>query len=178
MGVDSDKRALVFERSPDPRAYVVGAAAQVREWHQAVDRIAAGHDGHRVALVEAPLTPPLPAAPPPTFTASARIRSFRPETVTVEVDTSAAGLLVLAEPFFPGWNATVNGRETACVPVNGWMRGVPVPAGPSAVVFRFHCTRLVSGALLSRAAVSALLAAIVLSRRRAPPPSVRSAGSA
>ena len=36
---------------------------------------------------------------------------------------------MLAEPWYPGWTAEVNGHTAAVIPANGWMRAVPVPAG-------------------------------------------------
>ena len=57
------------------------------------------------------------------------ITSFEPEHVVLEVEASAPALLVLAEAWYPGWRATVDGDPAAVYPANGWMRAVPVPVG-------------------------------------------------
>ena len=84
------------------------------------------------------------------------------------VDTQAPrpGLLVVAEAYYPGWTATVNGSPASCLPVNGWMRGVPIPAGASEVAFHFHSTFLVPGALLSSCTLVLLVAVLLAGGRR------------
>ena len=42
----------VFRRPEDPRAYLTSAVRRVSHWREAVDAMAAGHDFHRIALVE------------------------------------------------------------------------------------------------------------------------------
>ena len=49
-----------------------------------------------------------------------------------------AGLLVLSDTYFPGWQATVNGEAGEIHPTNIAFRGVVVGAGPTEVVFRYR----------------------------------------
>jgi uncharacterized membrane protein YfhO len=77
------------------------------------------------------------------------ITSFDPERVVLETDASAPALLVLAEAWYPGWSATVDGSPAAVVPANAWMRAVSVPAGRHQVELRFRSRWLLPGALLS-----------------------------
>jgi len=156
LGWDPADGALRLNPSSDPRAYVVGAARVVADWHEAIRALAAGHDFHREALVEAPLEIPLGGAP-----GAARITHFAPESIEVEASSPGAGLLVLAEPWYPGWGARVDGAPAPCLPANGWMRAVPVPAGTSRVELRYRENRLAAGAAVSLAA-AALLAAVAL----------------
>ena len=54
---------------------------------------------------------------------------------------TSKSLLVLAEPWYPGWTAKVNDTVSAEVlPVNGWMRGIVVPAGDGRVVLEYQPT--------------------------------------
>lgn len=68
---------------------------------------------------------------------------------------------MLAEPWFPGWSATVNGATVPCVPANAWMRAVAVPEGKSEVVFAFRSTYLAHGAALSLLGLWAIVALLV-----------------
>jgi hypothetical protein len=154
--MDPATRQGRLRRDPDPRAYLAYAAERVDDWHRAVDRMRDGHDFHRVALVEMPLALPASAGPPGT----AIIERFAPEAVTVRADASAPALLVLAEAWYPGWTATVDGAAAPCLPANAWMRGVPVPAGAHEVTFTFHSTRLRAGATLSIVTLALVLAAL------------------
>ncbi|WP_291784157.1 hypothetical protein [Cecembia sp.] len=56
-----------------------------------------------------------------------------------EVDAQEAGLVVFSEIFYPkGWIATVGGVESPIIRANYLLRGIQVPEGKSAVVFKFE----------------------------------------
>jgi hypothetical protein len=156
----------LFNPRPDPRAYLVTAARRVRDSEEATAWMRGGHDFHRTALVEGAVG--LPDAPglgleSQADEAHATIVHFAPERIVVATKSAAPALLVLAEPWYPGWSARVNGTPAPCLPVNAWMRGVSVPAGTSEVVVTFQSTYLLPGLLIS---VVALIAALVLALRR------------
>jgi hypothetical protein len=144
-------QGLVVRPEPDPRAYLATAARAVEGWESAVSLMREGHDFHRVALLETPL--PLPSEPPAGARPRARIEAFAPERIAVRTEGTEPGVLVLAEPWYPGWEATVDGRRAPCAPANAWMRAVPVPAGSHEVVLRFRSRRLRAGWALSGAAL-------------------------
>ena len=125
----------------------------------------AGHDFHHIALVEQSLVLPAPPAPSSREDGVA-ITRFEPERISVAVETSSPALLVLAEPWYPGWSALVNGLPAPCIPANSWMRAVPVPAGKSQVVLTFHSTYLALGAVISLATL-ALIVFLLVWRRTA-----------
>jgi hypothetical protein len=164
MGLDPATRQARLRAHPDPRAYLASAAEVVPDWRQAVERMRAGHDFHRVALVEAPVDLPSTGSAP----GSAAITAFAPETITIATRAEVPALLVLAEPWYPGWTATVDGAAAPCLPANAWMRAVPVPAGMHQVVLRFHSTRLRAGAVLSLLTLAAVLGVLLESRLRRP----------
>jgi hypothetical protein len=145
---------------PDPRAYVVSCAETLPTWHDAVARQAAGYDVHHCALVEeaqAGYIPGLLAA------GSARIVSFAPERVVVAAESEGDALLVLAEAWYPGWRARIDGHDLPCLPVNAWMRAAVIPPGRHTVVFDYRSRFLWPGALVT---VSSLIAIVVAGRRR------------
>jgi hypothetical protein len=154
-GLDPVRGQLGKRRAPDPRAYVATSVRQVRDDGEATRLMREGHDFHATALVEQAIGLPSSA---PRHVGSATVEHFAPETITVAVTTDAPGLLVLAEPWFPGWSASVEGRTAPCIVANAWMRAVPVPAGRSRVVFTFRSTYLAAGAALSLLALVVLLA--------------------
>jgi hypothetical protein len=78
------------------------------------------------------------------------VRYRRPDNDTLVVDVAGhAGLLVVAESYDVGWSAAVDGRRATIVLVNGYQRGVFVPAGSREVVFRYCPAGLTLGAVLS-----------------------------
>ena len=68
------------------------------------------------------------------------IIGYEETLVTVRVKSPAPAYLLLKDAFYPGWAATVNGAPTPIYRANLLFRAVPVPAGDSAVVFRFEPT--------------------------------------
>lgn len=76
-----------------------------------------------------------------------------PERVVLRVRATAPGFLFLADEYFPGWTATVNGQAQDIVPANHSFRLVAVPAGESEVVFTYRPLSLRIGAVVSAIAV-------------------------
>jgi hypothetical protein len=105
-----------------------------------------------------------PSSPPPRGTPATIVRD-EPHVVEVEATLGAPGLVVLADSFYPGWRATVDGREADIVPVNHLFRGVAAPAGTHRVLFEYRPASVRYGALIS--AVGLVLAGVAaLAARR------------
>jgi uncharacterized membrane protein YfhO len=68
----------------------------------------------------------------------ARIISWRPDRVQVEVESTYPGLLILHEAYYPGWVAEVDGQPARIVRTNVLFRGVEVADGRHVVEFRFE----------------------------------------
>jgi hypothetical protein len=166
-GMDPGSGEATVAADPDPRAFLV-YGAEVADYGTVLNRLAQGHDVHRCALLEKPLAEPLPpenALPGrPAF-----IRRFEPDSLLVELEAKASALLVVAEAWYPGWRAEVDGRVCACVPANIWMRTVPVPAGRHQVRLYFRQNYLLPGLLISLVSASLVLVALAKPRRPVPP---------
>jgi hypothetical protein len=92
----------------------------------------------RMAVVESP--PPLPLAPvegPAVNPGNATVATYENITVTVQARALTNALLVLGDKYFKGWRATIDGKQTAIVPVNLVLRGVYVTPGDHTVEFIF-----------------------------------------
>lgn len=81
--------------------------------------------------------------------ATASIQDVSPERVVATLQTPARGVLVLADSFSPDWTVEIDGRPADLVPVNGFMRGVPVPEGDHIVEFQYRPVFLYAGSVLS-----------------------------
>ena len=73
------------------------------------------------------------------------------------------GMVILADSYYPGWQATVDGRSAPIWEAYGAIRGVVVPAGDHQVEFRFRPGSVYLGAGLF---LLGLLATGVLVLRR------------
>lgn len=83
----------------------------------------------------APTTPsPVPSA----VAGEARIVDYQRNSVSIEVDSASAGVLVLHDVYYPGWEVTVDGKRQPLLRANLLFRGVEVPAGKHRVEFEFR----------------------------------------
>jgi hypothetical protein len=168
IGMEPESGRFVVAPAPAPRAYVV-YGAQVADYGQVLERIRRSHDMSLCALLEKPLAEPLPPTNTSPATAATIFR-FEPNELLVDAPASTNGLLVLAEAWYPGWRAEVDGRPVACVPANIWMRAVPVPAGRHQVRVYFRQNKLLPGLLVSLASGVLLLAAAAKRSQPVAPP--------
>ncbi len=106
------------------------------------------------------------AAPPVIGRGHARIVHDEEEAVTVEADAPRGGFLVLADTFFPGWLAEVDGKPTPIYRANVSVRAVPLRAGTHQVRFLFRSAAVRRGRLIGGAAFAVLLGWLVLALLR------------
>jgi len=81
--------------------------------------------------------PEAPATLLPLEEGKARITLYTEQKVVVEVNAEDDSMLVLTDLYYPGWKAKVNDDKVEIRRVNGLVRGVPVKAGRSTVVFYY-----------------------------------------
>jgi hypothetical protein len=95
------------------------------------------------------------------------LRQRRPTRWDFEIDAASAGEFLLADPYFPGWRAAVDGRRVGLDLPAGAPIAFPVPAGRHRVRIDYRPRSLAwGGALL----VSSVLVLLALSRRPRPAP--------
>jgi hypothetical protein len=88
--------------------------------------------------------------------AQVRIESERPGRIVVRADGAGSGWLLLADAWYPGWRATVDGRVAPIVAVDHALRGVALTAGEHRVEFEYVPFSLRLGLALSLLCAAAL----------------------
>jgi uncharacterized membrane protein YfhO len=92
--------------------------------------------------------------------------AYEPERVEIRATLAQPGLLVLADTYYPGWTAEVDGQAAEIVPADLYLRGVALDAGDHTVVLRFRPASVRIGLTVSLVAWMALaVAAAVLALR-------------
>ncbi len=159
---DDGERFKVFENPfVAPRAFVTyrtRRAPPVAELLRVISR--REFDPLAESYVEGdplPATPGAPRGHPATF-----VRDDEGE-VELEATLGQRGLVVLADSFYPGWHATVDGRPAPILATNHLFRGVVVDAGTHRVRFVYAPASVRIGAALS---ALALLVVVWLLRGR------------
>jgi hypothetical protein len=150
LPVSFEKEGLwVYRRpSPLPRAFIV---------HDA--QIVPGDADARSAL-HAPdfvvsRTVTLPAALPCSLEAAsaseetAQVAGESPNHLELATHSTSAGLLVLSEIDYPGWQVQVDGRPAQVLRADTALRAVCLPAGTHMVRFDFVPRDLIVGAIIS-----------------------------
>ena len=69
---------------------------------------------------------------------SATLKKYAPNELHYSVETKGGGLLVFSEIYYPGWTATIDGKEADLGRVNYVLRALRVPNGKHEVVMEFR----------------------------------------
>lgn len=135
------------------RAWLVGEAVSV-DADEALRQIRGEgerrFDPERTALLEVPRNE-LPQLPGGLVASSSRAQvvSYSANRVLVKTDAPTATVLILSEMFYPGWDATVDGKPEPLLVTDYLLRGVAVPAGQHEIEMRYRAPSARVGAVIS-----------------------------
>lgn len=85
------------------------------------------------------------------------------DTVEIAAEMSAPGWVVLSDNFFPGWEATVDGKPARILRANCSLRAVAVSGGSHQLVFNYRPRAITNGRMISAVGLLFITAGIVLS---------------
>lgn len=88
----------------------------------------------------------------------AHIEKYETDRVTISTQFQEnPGFLVLADQYFPGWKALVDGRSTPIYQTNGLLRGIVVPEGKHTVEFLYRPWKVYIAGMIGIAALAGAL---------------------
>jgi hypothetical protein len=87
--------------------------------------------------------------------------------IAIQAQMACKGLVVLSQTFYPGWQATVDGRQARIEAADGALQSVLVEAGTHRVDFRYRPLTVYWGGLLTTAGLGAALLLALIHRRPA-----------
>lgn len=162
---------VLLYRAPFPRARIVHRIRFEPEPSVILNTLAdPTHDPRTLAFVDVPLD--LQSftndSPQVRGVERARIILDQAEQVHIKATLTAPGLLVLADTYFPGWEATVDGRSSMIVRTDQLFRGVPLRAGRHVITFDYRPASVRQGAAISGIAAALLALLLAVSRRTRP----------
>lgn len=122
-----------------PRARLVGSAV-VRDDTEAVPyMLSADFDPEREVVLSEP--PPVSLVDGPVDGTVTWLER-NPNLLRLQVESDSPALLVIADNWYPAWQATVNDVEAPVLRAYHTLRAVPVPAGASTVELTYHSSIL------------------------------------
>jgi len=135
-----------------PRAYLIGRSRRVE---RAMDEIGllASHDFRSEVVIEEHESLPPVSDETDLALAAAEVIEYTPHRVRIRTNAAAPAYLVLSDSYYPGWNATVDGRAAPVLRANFLARAVWTPAGEHTVEFGYRPALFRAGRLISIAAV-------------------------
>jgi hypothetical protein len=170
---DAPRPLPVAYDGPDARVYA-NPQALPRVWIAGGERVAADEDAALDAILDPALdlratavverTLGLPATAPGAGRAA--LERYEPERVTIAARATAPGVVVLSDLHYPGWEATVDGRDAPIERVDYLLRGVRVEPGAHTIELRYRPASFRLGLLISALTAVGLVAAVLLGRRR------------
>ncbi len=119
------------------------------------------------AVVEAPQSAlgSIVRAPDGSSPGAVSVSDYTPGHIVLDVDASRTSLLAVSESYYPGWNATLDGRPTPILRTNYLSQGILVPAGKHTIEMKYEPASFRNGVILSGAGLLGLLGLFVWWRR-------------
>lgn len=154
--------ALLAEATATPPRVYLATAARVADDDRAAQLLAAPDFQPGRAVVLAPDA----AAHDASAAGDCTLADDHIERLSLRCHTSAASYAVVADAFFPGWSATVDGAPAPVLRANLAMRAVPLPSGDHGVELRYRPAHLGAGAVVSLLALLVALGLTVRAYRR------------
>jgi hypothetical protein len=142
-----------------PRVYVVSAVEHEIDPGKTLERLASeDFDALATVLVDESVS----LGNKGGVQAEARILEYGNHRVNIQASLDNPGILVLADSFYPGWSAYVNGRQEKIYRANLFFRAVPLSAGTHSVEFRYEPRSFAIGRAVSIVTLSLIVAVSML----------------
>ena len=149
----------------NPAAWVASAMVKGSDDEALATVLDARFDLTRAAILDSATTIPVtaPTTVPEPSGVRASVTRLEPGVIDVQLDRPAAAgaALVVSENFFPGWNASVEGRAAPVARANFNLIGVALPAGARRIELRFTDPAYGTGKAITLVALAIALAAII-----------------
>jgi hypothetical protein len=144
--VAADGVGIYRNLDASPRAQVVFNVAKASSEAQAIAMMSRGGFNPTLsAVIETGTATSVPTSDAPPV--PAQIEEYQDDEVVIKTTTTQAGTLVLADAYYPGWEAYLDGKPVAIHPADLALRGVIVPAGTHTIVMKYEPSSFLVGAL-------------------------------
>lgn len=145
-----------------PRAYFVGKATYFEKTQELLDKMFLGQFNPAKEVLLEGSGKIKPAGEKGNVT----IKRYEDEKVSLTVDSTNGGYVVLSDSWYPGWNAYVDGKKTEILRANYAYRALYVDKGIHTVLFSFAPNSFKIGQLLSISGVLIFVVVLTFEARK------------
>ncbi len=142
-----------------PRAFLVYNAEVIPDTTAALERMRQPEFDPFETVILAEGQPPGETAD----AGEATIIAYEPERVVIEVTSTADAYLVLADAYYPGWTATIDGEAAPILKADVVFRAISVPTGEHTIIMQYTPSGWSGTLLVGAAGWIGLLAGIPIS---------------
>jgi hypothetical protein len=148
----------VWERpNAFPRAWVVHNVTTAEPGDATIRRVLdPAIDLRRTVVIDRALPVEACAASEPV-----EVRTLDENHVAMNVALECAGIVVLADNWFPGWHASTDGKPAPLFPADAALRAIPVPRGRHRIEMAYAPADVSTGAILSLCTFLALAVFVI-----------------
>jgi hypothetical protein len=159
-----DDYVCLFQRGPAPR-YFFSTEYRLTDRASALKAISTAPA--KEIILESP--PPVAASPNMPADPIPEVMSVKLNSLHLRLHSPRPGLLYIADSYYDGWSAKVNGRPSQIYIANYGFRAVAVPAGNVEVRLSYLPVGFTTGACVSVASLVIALLLVTTTRRRSLP---------
>jgi hypothetical protein len=157
---EDGKTRIYLNEGYFPRAFAVPQALVVANEAEALAALQAhSHQLNQLAILELEGNPPPPTStltidhsPLTVDNSSVSITRYNLNQIELTTDLPTPAYIILADTYYAGWQAEIDGRSTSLYRANSILRAVHAPAGRHTLTFTFRPLDFTIGAAVSAAA--------------------------
>jgi hypothetical protein len=148
-----------------PRIRWVGCGIQAADPQEALDILRSASLDHVAEVVLETAVQDKPAVCSAQDQAEIKVKAESANMISVFLNSPADGYLVVSDVWYPGWQAYVDGEQSAILRANYLFKALRVPAGEHEVEILYQPNIFIVGAAVSMAALIVLVALVVIKFR-------------
>jgi hypothetical protein len=140
----------------------VGCGIQVDDSQAALEMIRAGSIDHKAQVLLETEVFEKPPICSDQLQAELQVQEESSNVISTKVHSQAAGYLVVADVWYPGWQAYVDGERAPLLRANYLFKAIPIPAGEHEVAVLYQPKAFNLGAAVSIAAIILLIGLVAI----------------
>ena len=161
-GKDGNTKLAVFNPCANGNAWFVNNVNYVNNANEEIDALHNINPKH-TAVVDKTFSSALNNVKdcPSDSNSTVKLTSYDADALKYEVNSKNGGVVVFSEIYYPGWKATIDGKDAEIGRANYVLRAMYVPAGKHTIEMAFYPTSVSTTETIAYIAMALLLIGVV-----------------